>query len=226
MVFDRLLAYLRGHHVGLVALFIALGGSSFAAGVAVTSTGAVIHGCYRTKGGSLHIVAARKRCAHGERAITWSQQGPAGASGSTGAAGPPGVVGTPGSPGAPGAPGANFTAQTTLQSGQTESGTYSITGAFQTGEIEDAINFRIPLATATTHISFIAGSPSAQCPGPGQAAPGYLCLYNFAGTAGFLHVTDLFAGVSGQASPTGFLLQFDATGTGDYSLGTWAITAA
>lgn len=199
------------------------------AGVAVAAipSHGVITGCFQKKSGVLRVIDAAKhgaagKCKRSETKIVWSQSGP---TGPQGVQGPAGAQGTQGAPGVQGIPGANFTVATTLQSGQTESGTYSVSGAVASGEIEDAINFRIPLATVTTHVEFVFGNPSTQCPDPGQAAPGYLCIYGYAGSAGFVRVSDLFSGAAGQASATGFLMEFDASSAGQYSLGTWAVTA-
>jgi hypothetical protein len=218
-VLGRSLVYARRHHVGLLALFVALGGTSYAASQAIPGPGGVIHGCYQAKKGSLRVVASGRRCARGERSISWSQTGPAG---QRGAAGGPGAVGSPGATGVGGPNGADFTIATTLQPGQTESGSYAVTG--NTLPLLEAVNFRVPLAGTTTNIEFRNGAISANCPGPRQAARGFLCIYKFSGSATFVDASDMFTGVSNQAGPTGFVLDFSAT-SATWSVGTWAITA-
>jgi hypothetical protein len=96
----RLFGYVRSNAVGLLALFIALGGTSYA----VTSGKFVgrdhqVHACVKTKSGTLRLVTAHKRCRRGEQLVSWNQTGPAGTKGSAGA---PGASGAPGTPGAPG----------------------------------------------------------------------------------------------------------------------------
>jgi hypothetical protein len=58
------------------------------------SSGHAIHACASKKGGALRIA---KKCRHSERALTWSQTGPAGARGPQGAKGPGGSNGINGS---------------------------------------------------------------------------------------------------------------------------------
>jgi hypothetical protein len=85
------LTYMRRHHVALLALFVALGGTSYAA-VKIQSPvrDGTIHGCYVKRTGALRVLTT-KSCRKSETTITWP---------STGAAGP---VGAPGLPGAAGA---------------------------------------------------------------------------------------------------------------------------
>ena len=75
---------------------------------------------------------------------------------------------------------------TTLASGQTESGTFSAGGGSSTGGYFGfGITFARPLAapiadvfSASNRIIDTSAHPdAAHCPGAGRAAPGYLCLY-------------------------------------------------
>ena len=90
--------------LAVLALFVALGGTSYA----VTSSGipdakGIFHGCVDRGSGALRLVGAGRKCQAanqrgkhsrvGELAIAWSQSGPAGM---------PGVAGSPGPPGQPG----------------------------------------------------------------------------------------------------------------------------
>ncbi len=74
----RVTRYFGRHHWGILATFIALGGTAYAA----TETGqhrGVIHGCVDRKTGAVRIVGSNA-CRLGERAIAWSQAGPVGPS--------------------------------------------------------------------------------------------------------------------------------------------------
>jgi hypothetical protein len=116
-----------------------------------------------------------------------------GATGRTGAAGPTGpqgAVGSTGPQGPQGNAGANLTAETVLPSGQSESGTFSAGGGYDSGYkaeekssfgwIGAGITYTQPLAKPIeeNHIIDIQGSTTTECPGPGKAARGYLCLYD------------------------------------------------
>ncbi len=71
---------------------------------------------------------------------------------------------------------------TPLKSGQTQSGAFSAAaGNSNAGYLGFAINFPRVLNTfiANDHIVDTVANPDpANCPGAGQAAPGYLCLYS------------------------------------------------
>jgi hypothetical protein len=196
--------------VSTIALVVALGGTSYAAfSLPNNSVG--------TRQIRNKAVTLTKIAPAAQHAL--SKVGPPGNPGVQGPQGPQGPQGTPGPKGA------DFTTATTLQSGQTEVGSYAVTGYTTSALMLEAVNLRVPLPSATDKIEFHNGAVSANCPGPGQAAPGYLCIYKFSGAATFDHVLDEFAGIANQASATGFLLEFTADSTGSYSDGTWAITA-
>lgn len=91
-----------------LALFLALGGSAWAAGSSLIGSGGRLHGCVPKHGGPLSLVAAGKRCTRGQQAITFDRTGPTGprgldgttgAMGATGATGPQAIQGIAG-PGA------------------------------------------------------------------------------------------------------------------------------
>ena len=90
----RLMQHLRANVVAYVALAVALGGGGGFAIAAARST--TIHACVVKKTGEL-IVA--NRCGRGERALSWNEQGPAGATGKTGQTGQTGAQGQPGQDG-------------------------------------------------------------------------------------------------------------------------------
>lgn len=83
-----LIAYLQRHAVGLLALFVALGGTSYA----VTSKRFVgrdgrVSVCVQKQTGTLRMVVAGKRCRRGEQRVSWNQRGRVGAQGAPGPAG-------------------------------------------------------------------------------------------------------------------------------------------
>ena len=109
----RSASYIARHHVALLALFVALGGTSFAAGNAVLARNSV--GTRQVIDGSLQTtdLSSKARTAlkgkTGPRGATGAPGAP-GATGSTGAratgaAGTPGATGSTGAPGATGATG-------------------------------------------------------------------------------------------------------------------------
>jgi hypothetical protein len=83
--------------LALVAV-LALVGAGIAYAAIPDSSG-VIHGCYATKNGALRVIDSAAKCATGEVALNWNQQGP---KGDTGATGPQGPKGDPGATGAQG----------------------------------------------------------------------------------------------------------------------------
>lgn len=121
-------------------------------------------------------------------------------------------------------------APSVLAAGQTLTGLY---GAWGTGGgyLEDSINYRIPLASAipgaNAHYRASGSAATAECPGPGGAAAGHLCVYEVgagARSGGFIY--DPWAGSSASAPAVGFGIYFNATGTGgSWSYGSWAVTA-
>jgi len=100
-------SFTSAHALALVALFVALGGSAIAARATLVASDGSVRGCVGKKG-AVRIVAAGKKCARGEKTVTWAQQGPAGTAGgagAAGAAGTPGAKGETGERGPDGAPG-------------------------------------------------------------------------------------------------------------------------
>jgi hypothetical protein len=121
---------------------------------------------------------------------------------------------------------------TPLPSGQTQSGAFSAAGANSTGAggwIAFEINYPRPLATPIADANIIDtafAADLAHCPGPGQAAPGYLCLYPSArngvgkayGYSDNAPYTDLPYSV-------GIGLYDPVTGSQPYYNGVWTVTA-
>jgi hypothetical protein len=96
---DHVLAYVRRHHLALIALFVAFGGTSYAAVNANPGRSGLIDGCYTAKTGALRVISAGKKCAKGQLALSWNQKGQSGPQGPAGAQGPPGQTGLQGPPG-------------------------------------------------------------------------------------------------------------------------------
>ena len=119
----------------------------------------------------------------------------------------------------------------TLGSGQTQSGAFSAAAGDSAagGWLGFAINFPRPLATAIDESNIIDTADTADpahCPGPGQAAPGYLCLYSNARS----NVGEIYGYSTG--SPYGDLpvsvgigLYVPVTGNQPYVDGIWTVTA-
>lgn len=85
--------------IAILALFVALGGSSYAAIRAASQGGRVFHGCVDKHTGALRVVQAGSRCRKGpsgEFAIAWNQKGTPGVAGVPGAAGHAGATGATG----------------------------------------------------------------------------------------------------------------------------------
>jgi len=82
-VIERFVRFARGNTVGLVALAVALIGTSYAvtANRFVGADGQVT-ACVKSKSGAIRLVPEGKACRKSEQQVTWSQQGPAGPAGS------------------------------------------------------------------------------------------------------------------------------------------------
>ena len=105
----RTASYVKRQHLALLALFFALGGTSFAATnvvLAANSVGArqVIDGSLRTS----DLSKAARTALKGNRGLTGpaGRRGPAGAPGAQGSQGPTGATGVQGAQGSQGPPGA------------------------------------------------------------------------------------------------------------------------
>jgi hypothetical protein len=217
--------------ISLIALFVALGGTGYAAlslpknsvGTkqlkknAVTGskikknavTGSKVKNHSLTGAdinlGALGTVPSASNAAHANAADSASTAGSA--ANATGVAGP-------------------------LASGQTLIGYVDSAGRVDPGAIapETSISFQIPLAAAPAlHIIPVGGPSTGPCPGTAtnpSAAPGNLCIYEstLVGTTGFF----LPDGANPVSGPTRFGLPglIGASGSGDYiARGAWAVTA-
>jgi hypothetical protein len=97
-----LAGYLRQHHLALVALFIALGGTSYAAVGRFTSSSGRLYACLARPYQTLNLTSASAACPRGQRKISWNRVGRPGVRGATGAIGPQGQKGDTGGTGATG----------------------------------------------------------------------------------------------------------------------------
>lgn len=75
----KIIGYVSRHHWGMLAVFIALGGTAVAA---TGSTHSTVHACASKKTGALRLRG--RGCRHNERLLVWSKRGPAGQTGPTG----------------------------------------------------------------------------------------------------------------------------------------------
>jgi hypothetical protein len=81
--------YCLNNAPGLLALFIALGGVSYAASGGLTS-GGKLQGCVGANG-ALTLLKSAAKCHHGQQKVAWSQTGPRGPRGPAGASGAAGL---------------------------------------------------------------------------------------------------------------------------------------
>lgn len=115
-----------------------------------------------------------------------------------------------------------------LPSGESQSGVFSAggAGAGAGGWLGVPIVYPRPLTTdiANNHIVDAVKNPTANCPGPGQAAPGYLCLYNSVTSgagAGYGYSDNAFL----PSPSVGAVVYFPITGANSYVGGSWTVTA-
>jgi hypothetical protein len=142
------------------------------------------------------------------------------------------VQGAQGPKGDQGAKGADFNVDTRLPSGRTLSGSWGVGGGGTNSWMVDNVQFRIPLAApipdANAHFLDVAAPFTAACPGPGQAAPGNLCVYGQEGDGSYTYTSIYYEAptesVSG-ADTTGFLIYLKAHADHTYVSGTWTVTA-
>lgn len=215
----RIAAYFRQHHLALLALFLVLGGTSYAATSSLLPKNSV--GTRQVINHSLLKVDFKAgQLPRGPA----GPQGPAGSEGPQGAQGPQGIQGPPGP----------FPSGD-LPVGKTVRGDFAL-GRFDTGVADagftlTAISFGFRFATAPTPRVILAGTtPPPQCPGTfsaPEAASGNLCIYE-ADSFNRASLTCFNAALDENAADrTGALLRLlsSADNTGVESHGTWAATA-
>lgn len=194
------LSHVRRNAVGYAALFVALGGTSYAAAKLPANS---VGGRQIARDA---VTSAKVKDASLRARDFMKGQLPAGAPGPAGAKGEAGARGETGPRGETGSRGASFDAAAPLAPGQTISGPFAAGGSAPPGGgpgiIGTALTFapRLPTgcgdACATPIVRYVAaGSSSPFCPGAERAEAGYLCLYE----------ADAFGNVSftGIADPDG-----------------------
>jgi len=229
--------YARQHHIALIALFVAMGGTSYAAATGSIDGREIKNNSVSTN--DLRNNGIRSRDVRNGGLLKEDFKAGELPAGATGAQGPRGLTGARGATGATGAafPTGN------LPSGRTMKGVYSAHGTG--GAIAaDHISFPVQLAAAPSVgmkrvVPAEPGQPSTtRCPGSVSnplAAPGELCIYEAQrfGVTGTpeLCKPDNNPGTcsntgSGQATRWGMFLRFRGTAAVDFgSNGTWAVTA-
>ncbi len=121
---------------------------------------------------------------------------------------------------------------TPLPPGNSQSGAFSAAGANSSGPggwIGFEINYPRPLASPIVNANIIDTAFAADpvnCPGPGQAAPGYLCLYGNARSGVGEAYGYSSSGPYGQLpNSVGVGLYVPVTGSQPYYDGIWTVTA-
>lgn len=87
------LGYLRSNALGALALFVALGGTGYAATGGFTAASNSIKACAGSNG--VLKLQTGKKCKRGQKAVSWNQQSVSGAKGATGPSGIAGLNGAP-----------------------------------------------------------------------------------------------------------------------------------
>jgi hypothetical protein len=205
-----------------LALFVALGGASYAA----MRLPAASVGTKQLKSRSVTRAKVAQTLLHSLQGAV----GPAGPQGPSGPAGKDGATGAPGASGSNGTNGSNgtdLTQHTTLASGQTELGTYGGAGGSSTsGYLAAQITFVEPLPAAVDLGHVVETLTTApHCAGLGLADPGYLCLYRRGSTSvASVSTYDPATGIAG-AGTLGATIFYVITGSGSLAYGEWAYTA-
>ncbi len=194
-----------------VAIVFAMGGSAIAANHYLITT---------TKEFKPSVLKALK-----------GNTGPRGATGAAGLPGAPGNPGKEGPQGKEGPPGPS--ALTTLPSGQSESGEFAAGGSYtaKEGFVEEAISYPIPLSAGLPVGNVVAtevGKPLPECPGPGHAERGFLCLYEAENK--FFEPPEVYNGEESSTLPNGAGrfgadLSWRTTEANGYVDGTYTVTA-
>ena len=76
--------YVSRHHVALLALFLAMGGTSYALSGGFAGSGGVLRACAGKRTGALRVIKPGQRCRRGEQLLSWNQIGLPGAAGKDG----------------------------------------------------------------------------------------------------------------------------------------------
>jgi hypothetical protein len=220
----RLLSYVRRHHVALLALFVALGGVSYAA--------------VKLPNNSVGRQQLKPR------AVTPPKLAPAtvellkGQTGDAGAQGAVGAKGDQGEPGAKGDQGDPGPTTALLPSGQTETGPFVARDRHGTTSDPIDISIGFPLSLSAGVPAYVVAPTLAavpQCTGSAEnptAAPGSLCVYvavsgnSVIGGGRPVFVDPVTTTQTTTTRPYGVILRNIVGGPGDsYLFGAWAVTA-
>jgi hypothetical protein len=218
----RLATYLWQHHLALLALFVVLGGTSYAAVNALPKNSV---GSKQVINGSLQTLDLSKKA----RKALKGNRGPRGFTGAQGAKGATGAQGIQGIQGIQG-PAGPFPSGD-VPSGVTIRGNYALGSETTTGFAWDQVSFGFQFATAPAfewHAS--GGAATANCPGTSanpQAAAGFLCVYEGAGSnVGSRIVFNTANGAGNATNRWGAGLTATPSAAARWlSYGTWAATS-
>jgi hypothetical protein len=213
------LRFVRRNTIAMLALFIALTGTTYAASTALigkntVASPQVVNGSLQTK----DLSAKARKALKGNRGL----RGPQGLQGARGATGAQGVQGIQG-PAGP-FPDGN------LPSGKTIRGNYATAGGPSSGELAyEGISFGYSLASAPTPHYVQSGTAPPECPGTADApaaAAGNLCVYEATGF-GTISSREVCTGNSCPGSNKwGAWVRIASGGTSIFGVrGTWAVTA-
>jgi hypothetical protein len=183
--------FLRRNTIALLALFIALSGTTYAASTLLPRNSV---GTAQLKNGAVTKKKINKKTIKALK----GNRGLRGLTGAAGAPGAPGAKGATGAQGPQGPKGVDLTFTTTLKSGQTLTGAFSAAGnsgyGFETIEFHPRLPADIPAANR----HYLTSGTTTDCPGAGQAAPGHLCAYQaYASNASFGDFTDPYSSSDG-----------------------------
>jgi hypothetical protein len=224
VVLQRATKFAANNAIAMVALFVALGGASYAATGAFTAAGGELKACV----GNSHVIVLKtsgKPCGKKQKTVSWAQKGPAGAKGVNGVNGANGAAGTPGAPGTAGA-----SALSTLPSGASESGDYAVSdGGAALEFLNQGFTFSVPLAAPldSTHTHYVVGASGPNCPGVGKADRGFLCIYSLGrSTIAVEAIYSYDSGALAQGTGRfGFAIEWVPQTPGAFDNGTWTVTA-
>lgn len=220
--------FLRRNTIALLALFLALSGTTYAASTLLPRNSV---GTAQLKNGAVTKKKINKKTIKALK----GNRGPRGLTGAQGAPGPKGTTGAQGVQGIQGPPGPF---PDPLAAGKTVRGTFGdIDTAASGGEVilaPIAFGFRLATAPVGRYVP-VGTTPPAQCPGTvtnPQAAPGNLCVYestgsNLQATRGVCNDELSGCGASfGVANREGAgIVAFAAAAGSAQVFGSWAVTA-
>jgi hypothetical protein len=128
LIRSRALTLVRRQPIALLALFVALGGTSFAAEWSGDRSQDVFHGCIADRSGRLRIVDPAHRCSTHEKPISFNREGRRGPQGAAGKPGPAGDAGMTGATGERGPAGMDINASNHYTKAETDARYLAATG--------------------------------------------------------------------------------------------------